>query len=73
MRVFKIELKMTKRGCQMKVSSKYRNYYRYFQTMKGALAYAKNIAISLQESHKRCDNISLFIEGEYQEDLAISV
>lgn len=73
MRRFKIELKMTKRGCQMRVSCKYRQYFRYFQTLDGALAYAKRLAKDLKDAHKRCDDISLFIEGECQGNLAEAV
>lgn len=69
MRRFKIELKKTKRGCQMKVSSCYRSYIRYFQTMEGGESYAKHLAGCLKHAHKRCDSISLFIEGTYQENL----
>ena len=68
MKWFKIELKMTKRGCQMKVSCKFR-YYRYFQTMKGAVAYAKHLAKCLKYAHRRCESVSLFIDGLYKTNL----
>ena len=73
MKRFKISLKMTKRGCQMKVISKYRYYYRYFQTMEGGLSYAKHLAGCLKQAHPRCDTVSLFIDGIYQENLVEAI
>ena len=69
MKIFKISLKMTKRGCQMKVCSKYRHYYRYFSTMEGAEAYAKFLAVNLKSTHQRCESISLFVDGQYKTNL----